>query len=158
MFINGYLYDNYLKFSHCVETTIRCRNYHFGDPVVDYVSCNSECAVTIFKSDHDNYWRYYSMGCEQNCYPTNYCHFEVMYIKTCCFNDRCSLNVLHMLHPVFAHDVIVKRIDDNNAYNETSTTMYITEYTIATVSAVIAPSPVVTTVMPPSSPDRNGMT
>ena len=63
-----------------------------------------------------------------------------------------------MLHPVFAHDVIVKRIDDNNAYNETSTTMYITEYTIATVSAVIAPSPVVTTVMPPSSPDRNGMT
>ena len=136
---------------------IRCRHYRFGDPVVDYVSCNSECAVTIFKNDNDSYWLYYSLGCEQNCYPTNYSYFGVAYIKTCCFNDLCSLNVLHLLHPVFPSDVIVKRIN-NDAYHKTSTITYTTSYTIATISAVIAPSPVETTVIVPSLlPHRNGM-
>ena len=137
---------------------IRCRNYRYGAQVVNYVSCNGECAVTIFKRDDDKYWFYHTLGCEQNCFPTNDSFLEVMYIKTCCFNDLCSLNILHALHPTFPNDVILKRINNDDAYNETSTITSTTMYTVATISTVIATSPVETAVMLPSSPDKNSMT
>ena len=110
--------------------SLKCRIYALGYTEVDFTSCTGKCAVTIYQNPPGSSWQYYRLNCEQNCLPENETELGVLYIKTCCSYDLCSLHVLQTLQPSFPNNVKVKRIDLNyeSSFSAT-TTAFITSNT-----------------------------